>query len=112
MKATLSNYRQSPRKVRLLADLVRGKSVAFALAQLGAVPKRASLPLMKLIKSAVANARENNKVEGEALLIKEIAVDKGRVLKRHRPGARGRAYPFHKHSSHIRVVLDSLHHDA
>jgi len=113
MKATLSNYRQSPRKVRLLADLVRGKKVGEAITTLTHLPKRASDPVKKLIESAVANAlsTDSAKNKKEDLYIKEITVDKGVVLKRMRPGARGKGYPLHKHTSHIHVVLDS-HHDA
>ncbi len=111
MKATLSNYRQSPRKVRLLADLVRGKKIGDAITTLAHLPKRAAAPVKKLIESALANASSISTVKKENLYIKKITVDKGVVLKRMRPGARGRGYPLHKHTSHIRVVLDS-HHDA
>ncbi len=112
MKATLSNYRQSPRKVRLLADLVRGKKIGDAITTLTHLPKRAAAPVKKLIESALANALSTDlSNKKEDLYIKEITVDKGVVLKRMRPGARGRGYPLHKHTSHVRVVLDS-HHDA
>ena len=111
MKAKLSNYRQSPRKGRLVADLVRGKQVGEAVIALTHLPKRASAPVKKLIESAIANAVSAGKAKKEDLYIKEIAVDKGVVLKRMRPGAHGRSYPLHKHTSHVRVVLDS-HHDA
>ncbi len=111
MKATLSNYRQSPRKVRLLADLIRGKKVGDAVTTLIHLPKRAAAPVKKLIESAIANALSMNSAKKEDLYIKEITVDKGVVLKRMHPGARGKAYPIRKHTSHVRVVLDS-HHDA
>ncbi len=107
MKALLSNYRQSPRKVRLLADLVRGKKVGDAITTLTHLPKRAAAPVKKLIESAVSNALSNSAAKKEDLYIKEINVDKGVVLKRMRPGARGRGYPIHKHTSHVRVVLDT-----
>ncbi len=105
MKAFLKNYRQSPRKVRLLADLVRGKEVGKALQTLTFVNKRAALPVTKLIESAVANARSQG-VEGIVkLVIKKIAVDKGIVLKRFMPRARGAAARINKRSSHITLEL-------
>jgi large subunit ribosomal protein L22 len=100
MKAKLNNYRQSPRKVRLVADLVRGKSVAGARAELKHLAKRAATPLLKLLDSAVANSGKK-----EGLYIKSIQVDKGVVLKRSMPRAHGRAFPIHKHSSHVSIEL-------
>ncbi len=105
MKASLTNYRQAPRKVRLLADLVRGKSVSSALLELDFADKRAALPLKKLIDSAVANAETNFDTRKENLFIKEIRVDKGLVMKRSLPRARGRATPINHRTSHINVVL-------
>jgi large subunit ribosomal protein L22 len=104
MKAFLKNYRQSPRKVRLVADFVRGKKVENALQDLQFMPKRASLAISKLISSARANAVNNFKVT-EGLMIKEITVDDGPTLKRHRPVSRGRAHPINKRTSHVNVVL-------
>ena len=104
MKAILKNYRQSPRKVRLLADLVRGKKVGDALATLTFVDKRAAQPFAKLITSAVANAKEQGK-NVEKLFIKSVAVDKGTVLKRSMPRARGSASRINKRNSHISVEL-------
>ena len=80
MKAILKDYRQSPRKVRLLADLVRGKKVADALATLRFVDKRAAGPFSKVIESAVANAKQAG-ADTSKLFIKSVAVDKGTVLK-------------------------------
>lgn len=105
--AQLSNYRQSPRKVRLVADLVRGKSVEKALMELSFLNKRAAAPFMKFIESAVANAEHNNKVKKEDLTIKELRVDKGMVMKRFMPRAFGRAYQIKKRSSHIQIVLET-----
>lgn len=105
MKAFLKNYRQSPRKVRLIADLVRGKDVEKALKTLTFVNKRAALPMEKLIKSAVANARTQGETAPEKLVIKKIAVDKGIVMKRFTPRARGAASPINKRSSHITLEL-------
>ncbi len=104
MKAFLKNYRQSPRKVRLIADLVRGKKVNDALATLKFVDKRASGPFAKVIQSAVANAKDQGK-NIENLFIKTVAVDKGTVLKRFIPRARGSASRINKRNSHIRVEL-------
>ena len=104
--ATLSNYRQSPRKVRRVADVVRGKKVSSALTELSFLTKRAGGPLQKLIKSAVANAK-NLSIASEDLYLTKIEVNKGVTLKRFRPRARGRSAPIHKHSSHIRIVLNT-----
>ena len=105
MKASLKNYRQSPRKVRLVADLVRGKSVSQALTELTFLPKRASEVMKKLITSATANAEHNFKVSTDNLFIKEITVDKGITLKRYRPRARGVAKRINKRTSNISLTL-------
>ncbi|MBI5126225.1 MAG: 50S ribosomal protein L22 [Candidatus Taylorbacteria bacterium] len=103
--ATLNNYRQSPRKVRLVAALVRGKNVVQALAILENVTKRATSPLQTLIASAVANAKHNFNIEKDALFVKEIRVDGGQILKRRMPRARGSAFPINKRTSHVSLVL-------
>ncbi len=104
MKAVLKNYRQSPRKVRLLADLVRGKKVKDALAVLQFAEKRAAEPFAKVIRSAAANAAQAGK-NPDTLIIKKVAVDKGTVIKRFMPRARGSASPINKRNSHITVEL-------
>ncbi len=104
MKAFLKNYRQSPRKVRLIADLVRGKSVKNALETLKFVNKRASEPFAKLIKSAEANAKSQG-ADTAALIVKRVAVDKGIIFKRFMPRARGTAARINKRNSHITVEL-------
>lgn len=104
MKAILKNYRQSPRKVRLIADVIRGKKVPQALAMLKFVDKRASVPFAKVVESAVANAVQAGKKE-DRLYIKSVAVDKGTVLKRFMPRARGSASRINKRNSHISVEL-------
>jgi len=104
MKAILKNYRQSPRKVRLIADLVRGQEVGKALQTLSFVNKRAGEPFAKLIRSAQANAKTHG-MEGKTLFIKTVAVDKGVVLKRFMPRARGSAARINKRNSHIKVEL-------
>lgn len=104
MKAVLKNYRQSPRKVRLIADLVRGKKADEALTILKFVDKRAAGPFAKVIASAVANAKDQGK-NVDKLFIKTVAVDKGTVFKRFMPRARGSASRINKRNSHISVEL-------
>jgi large subunit ribosomal protein L22 len=107
MKAILKNYRQSPRKVRLVAKAVRGKSASQAAMILDFMPKRAADPIKKLIDSAVANARVNNGLAIEDLVVKNIEINQGVTLKRYRPRARGSAYRINKRTSHIVVTLES-----
>lgn len=104
MKAVLKNYRQSPRKVRLVADLVRGKKVKDALNTLQFVDKRASEPFAKLIRSAAANATSQGK-NGNEMKVTKVTVDKGPTLKRFKPRARGSASRINKRNSHIIVEL-------
>ena len=104
--ATLSNYRQSPRKVRVVADLIRGKSLVAANAQLAFLPKRAAGPLSKLLASALANAKNlDSAVTAETLYVSDIRVDKAPTLKRIMPRARGSASRINKRSSHVVVTL-------
>ena len=106
MKASATHIRISPRKVRMVVDTVRGKSVSQALSILGFTRKKAALPVQKLLKSAVANAVENGGVNDvETLVIDRIMVDEGPTLKRYMPRARGRATPIRKRTSHIRIML-------
>lgn len=102
--ATLKNYRQSPRKVRVVADLVRGKSVEDAVVTLTYTTKRATGPLHKLLSSAVANAK-NLSIPLDKLVVKEIRVDGGSILYRRRPRSRGMANPIRKRTSHINIIL-------
>jgi large subunit ribosomal protein L22 len=104
MKATLSNYRQSPRKTRLVTEAVKGKTVTAALTALTFLEKRASAPIAKLIKSAVANAEKQGE-DGKKLMIQNITVNKGLVAKRFMPRAFGRAAPIRHRMSHVTVVL-------
>jgi len=105
MKAYLKNYRQSPRKVRLIADFARGKKVSDVLQELRFLNKKAAPHISKVIKSAVANAKQNFGTDESDLIVKEIRVDKGFTLKRWLPRAFGRATMLHKHASNITVVL-------
>lgn len=104
MKAFLKNYRQSPRKVRLVAGLLKGKNVDSALAELDFLVKRAGTPIKTLLLSAVANAKMQGK-ETADLFIKELRVDKGIVMKRMMPRAMGRGARINKRTSHITLVL-------
>lgn len=104
MKAFLKNYRQSPRKVRLVAGLVRGKGVAQATVSLDFLAKRAGLPIKKLLLSAVANAKQLG-IDEENLFIKEIRVDKGITMKRMMPSAMGSGHKINKRTSHLYITL-------
>lgn len=104
MKALLKNYHQSPRKVRLVADLIRGKSVVAAHSVLSYTPQKSSEAILKLLESAVANAREKG-ASAEDLFVKTITVNKGAVLRRFMPKARGRASRYAKTMSIIALEL-------
>ena len=104
MKASLKNYRQSPRKVRLVGDLIKGKSVIDAKTQLINLPKRASQPMMKLLDSAIANALASE-IKSENLMISNVTVNKGLVMKRFMPRARGSASRINKRTSHVLITL-------
>ncbi len=105
MKAILKNYHQSPRKVRLITTLITGKSVSEARSELDALIKRGSLPIKKVLDSAVANATHNGKKSEAGLFVKSARVDKGLVARRHMPRMGGRSAPIKKRSSTIIVEL-------
>jgi large subunit ribosomal protein L22 len=105
VKAYLPNVRISPTKVRVVIDLVRGKSVNEALALLKYIPKRASEPLAKVIKSAAANAEHNFNLNKDNLVISQAYVDQGPTMKRFHPRQRGQAFPILKRSSHITITV-------
>ena len=104
--AKLRGLRMSPRKVRLLTDLIKGKNVQDALIQLALKAKHASVPVKKLLESALANAEHNHAIDTNTLIIKNAFVDAGPVLKRFTPRAFGRASAIHKRTSHVTVVLE------
>jgi large subunit ribosomal protein L22 len=104
MKAELKTYNQSPRKVRLVTDMVKGKTVAEALVALSFLPKRASLPIKKLIESAAANAKSQGK-DVTTLHIKDLRVDSAGMLVRFMPRAMGRAAPIRKRRSRVVIEL-------
>ena len=108
--AKLNNCPTSPRKMRLVADQVRGEDVNKALAILKFSPKEASRRLEKLLLSALANWQAKNEdvdIENAALFVKEIRVDSGNMLKRLRPAPQGRAHRIRKRSNHVTLVLGS-----
>jgi large subunit ribosomal protein L22 len=105
MKANLKNYRQSPRKVRLIATLIQGKKVEDAERELELLVKRGSAPILKILLSAVANAEQMGKSKKD-LKVKEARVDSGVTLKRMMPRARGRGFQILKRSSNIQIVLE------
>ena len=106
VKAESKGVRMSPRKVAEVAALVRGRTVADAVVILQHTPRHAALPVLKTIKSAQANAAHNHNYKAETLRIVEITVNHGPRMKRFRPAAMGRALPYMKRSSHIRVLVD------
>ena len=105
-KATLKFARISARKVKIVADLIRGKNVDEALAIVKFTPKASSEIIEKLLKSAIANAENNNGMSADNLYIEECYANKGPTMKRIRPRAQGRAYRIEKRMSHITLVLD------
>ncbi|NDB58062.1 50S ribosomal protein L22 [bacterium] len=105
--ASLNNYRQSPRKVRSVANLVRGKSVENALNTLNFLSKKAADPIYGLLLSAVANAKNNFNIEKDGLVVKELRVDVGPIMKRRMPRARGNSYPINKRTSHVSLILEA-----
>lgn len=105
--AKLKNYPTSPRKMRLLADLIRGMKVERALAVLEHNPKHPAVPMRKLVLSAISNWKQKNEGGDEGqLVVKTIFVDGARTLKRMRPAPQGRGYRVRKRSNHVTVIVD------
>lgn len=105
IKATLNFLKMGPRKVRLIADTMRGHKVSLLLERLTMNSQHAALPMLKLLKSAVANAKHNFKFDVNTLRVKSITVDGGPVVKRWMPKAHGSATPLRQRTSHINLVL-------
>ena len=103
--AHLRYARIAPRKVQIVLDLIRNKPVNVALATLQHTPKAASEPLEKLLRSAIANAENNNQMDAEKLIVSQCFVTPGPTLKRIRPRAHGRAFPIKKRTSHVTVAV-------
>src|SRR5258706_14803283 len=105
--AKLKNYPTTPRKMRLLADLIRGKKVEKVLGELEHHPKHPAVPLRKLVLSAINNWKQKNEGGDESqLVVKTIFVDGARTLKRMRPAPQGRGYRVRKRSNHVTVIVD------
>ena len=105
VKAKINFLRQTPRKVRLVADLVRGKGVEEALNILQFTKRRAATPIAKLIRSAISNADQKGGINVDNLVVKTLTVDQGPMYKRYLPRARGHATPIQKKTSHVILVL-------
>ena len=108
VKAYAKGIRLAPRKVSLVASLVRGRTVADALVILQHTPKRAAKPLAKLVESAKANALNNHRVQEDGLVITTLSVTAGERLKRYRPAAHGRALPFQRKTTNVYVVVSGV----
>lgn len=104
MQAHLTSYNQPPRKVRLVTDMVKGKTVPQAIAALTFLPKRAALPIKKLIESAVANAKQKG-LEEKDLRVQNITVDSAGMIVKYMPRAMGRATPIRHRKSQVSVYL-------
>lgn len=104
-RAKLKFARTSPRKARLVADLIRGKDIAQAQAELPFVQKKTAYFFKKLLDSAVANAVNNHSLQKNKLYVSEVFVNEGPVMKRYQPRAFGRAFPIHKKTSHIELSV-------
>ncbi len=105
VRAIAKYVRMTPRKLRLVADLIRGKSAQEAWSILEFTPKRAAGPLKKVLESAIANAKHNNEFAPETLSVSRVLIDEGPTMKRFTPRARGRAGAIKKRTSHITVVV-------
>ena len=104
-KANLKYLRISPRKVKIVLDLIRGKDVALATAILMQTPKAASEPVLKLLKSAAANAENNHQMDPEKLYVSACYANPGPIIKRIMPRAQGRAYRINKRTSHVTIAV-------
>ena len=103
--ANLKYLRISPRKVKIVLDLIRGKDVGTAAAILMQTPKSASEPVLKLLKSAAANAENNHQMDPEKLYVSQVFANPGPIIKRIRPRAQGRAFRINKRTSHVTIVV-------
>lgn len=106
--AFLKNHRQSSRKVRLVTDAIKGKSASAALIALKNMPKRAADPVLKVLNSALSNAKHNNSLDADALMVKTAEVNEGPTMKRWLPKAHGRATPIRKRTSRILIGLEEV----
>lgn len=112
IKVQLSNLRVSPRKARRVIDQIRGKKTTEARSILSFLVNRSSAPVLKLLNSAVASAKNDFKLEEANLFVSKVTVDEGPKMKRFWPMSRGRAYPIMKRSSHIQLVVSEMNASA
>ncbi len=105
-RATLSRFRESPRKVRMVADMIRGRSVDDALSILRLQQRKAAKMLSKVLGSAIANATENEKADSDKLVVTKISIDGGPTQKRWMPRSMGRANRINSRTSHVTIVVD------
>jgi large subunit ribosomal protein L22 len=105
-RAFLKGFRESPRKVRAVADMIRGQPVAQALSILNLQQRKAARMLSKVLGSAIANASENDKADADSLVVKQVAIDGGPVQKRWMARSMGRANRIVKRTSHVTIVVD------
>jgi large subunit ribosomal protein L22 len=108
VKAIARSLGVSPQKIRLVIDVIRGKKVKEAQAQLQFMKKAAAIPVLKLLNSAIANAKNNFKLDENGLYVKKITADEGQTLHRWMSKAMGRATPVRKRTTHVSIVLDDL----
>jgi large subunit ribosomal protein L22 len=106
-KAILRRFRQSPRKVRMVADMIRGRKVDEALSILKFQPRKAARMLSKVLTSAIANATENEKADADQLVVKAVAIDPGPVEKRWLARSMGRANRLNRRTSHVTVTVET-----
>ena len=104
-KAYLRYVRIAPRKVQIVCDLIRGKDAGTAMAILMQTPKAASEPVLKLLKSAAANAENNHQMDPEKLYVSQVFACPGPIIKRMMPRAQGRAYRINKRTSHVTIAV-------
>ena len=104
--AYTKSVRISTRKIRIVADVLRNQTVPQALRYLAAIEKRGAYPLEKTLRSAVANAVNNNKLSADNLVIKSLEINEATAMKRFHPSTRGRAHPYKRRGSHIRITLE------
>jgi large subunit ribosomal protein L22 len=105
-RALLTGFRESPRRVRMVAEMIRGKKVQDALAVLRFQPRKAARMLIKVLNSAVANAAENDDADADKLIVTQVDVNGGTMQKRWLPRSMGRANRIHRRTSHVTVVVD------
>jgi large subunit ribosomal protein L22 len=105
-RAFLKGFRESPRRVRMVAEMIRGKKAEDALAILAFQPRKAAKMLTKVLNSAIANATENDELDADALVVTKVEIDGGPIQKRWLPRSMGRANRLNRRTSHVTVTVD------